>query len=42
MDGCAAQEGHLMVFDREKKLWKDKVFRRSETINDMRVEIWGL
>lgn len=42
MDGCAAEEGHLMVFDREKRRWKDKVFRRSETINDMRVEVWGL
>ena len=42
MDGCAAKEGHLMVFDREKKLWKDKVFRRSETINGVRVDVWGL
>ena len=42
MDGCAAKEGHLMVFDRDKKLWKDKVFRRSETINGVRVEVWGL
>ena len=42
MDRCAAEEGHLLVFDRDKKLWKEKVFRRSKTINGMPVEIWGI
>ena len=42
MDRVAATQGHLVLFDREKKLWKDRVFRRSETVNDTPVEIWGM
>ena len=42
MDVCAAHEGHLVLFDRDKKLWKDKVFRRSETVNGVPVEVWGM
>lgn len=42
IDRVAATEGHLVLFDREKKLWKDKVFRRSEIVNDTPVEIWGM
>ena len=42
MDRVAAGEGHLVLFDRDKKLWKDKVFRRSETFNGAPIEIWGM
>lgn len=42
MDIRATHEGHLVFFDRDKKLWKDKVFRRSETVNGMPVEVWGM
>ena len=42
MDRVAADEGHLVLFDRDKKLWKDKVFRRSETFNGAPIEIWGM
>ena len=42
MDRVAADEGHLVLFDRDKKLWKDKVFRRSETFNGTPIEIWGM
>ena len=39
MDRCAAETGHLVIFDRdEKKPWSEKVFRRSES----NVEIWGM
>ena len=39
MDRCAAETGHLVIFDRdEKKLWGGKVFHRSEPS----VEIWGM
>ncbi len=39
MDRCAAETGHLVIFDRdEKKLWSEKIFRRTES----NVEIWGM
>ncbi len=39
MDRCAAETGHLVIFDRdEKKPWSEKVFRRTES----NVEIWGM
>lgn len=41
MDRCRADEGHAVIFDRETKLWKDKVFRRRETANG-RIEVWGM
>ena len=40
MDGCAAEAGHLVIFDRdEKKNWNEKIFRRSPKPN---VEVWGM
>ena len=42
MDRCRADEGHVVIFDREKKLWKDKVFRRSEMANGRPIEVWGM
>ena len=39
MDRCAAETGHLVLFDRdEKKPWSEKVFHRSEP----NIEIWGM
>ena len=39
MDRCAAETGHLVIFDRdEKKPWSEKIFHRSEP----NVEIWGM
>ncbi len=36
---CAAETGRLVLFNRdEKKLWSEKIFRRSES----NVEIWGM
>ena len=44
MDRCAAQAGHLVIFDRtEGKLWKDKIFRRHEATGDGRtITVWGM
>ena len=43
MDRCAAEEGHLVVFDRTVgRSWEEKVFRREETAGTMRVTVWGL
>ena len=40
MDGCAAEAGHLVIFDRdEKKSWNEKIFRSSPKPN---VEVWGM
>ena len=42
MDTCAAEEGHLVFFDRAKKLWKDKTFRRRQTYAGAAIEVWGM
>ena len=42
MDRCSADEGHLVIFDRDKRLWKDKVFRRNETVNGIPIHVWGM
>ena len=42
MDRCAAEEGHLVIFDREKKTWQDAVYHRSETCNGLPIEVWGM
>ena len=42
MDRCGAREGHLVVFDRSERPWSDRIFRRSETISGMSVEVWAM
>ena len=42
MDRCAAEEGHLIVFDRSPGPWRDKVFRREETRAGATVTVWGM
>ncbi len=43
MDRCAADCGHLVVFDRtEGKPWDDKVFRREESTGGARITVWGM
>ncbi len=43
MDRCAADEGHLIVFDRTPdKPWEDKVFQREGDADGARVTIWGM
>ena len=42
MDRCAAEEGHLIVFDRSSRPRRDKVFRREETTTGATVTIWGM
>ena len=42
MDRCAADEGHLVVFDRTAGVsWEDKIFRRDDT-GKTRVTVWGM
>ena len=42
MDRCAADAGHLEIFDRSAKLWQEKVYRRSEEFEGTPVEVWGM
>ena len=42
MDRCAALEGHLVIFDRGKRAWSDKVFHKSEMVEGKPIEIWGM
>ena len=42
MDRCGAAAGHLVIFDRSAKPWKEKVFHRSEEFDGTPVEVWGM
>ena len=42
MDRCGADAGHLVIFDRGEKPWKEKVFHRSEEFDGMPVQVWGM
>ena len=42
MDRCAAQEGHLVIFDRRAGGWEDKVFHRTESAGQGDVHVWGM
>ena len=43
MDRCAADAGHLVVFDRDPdKRWQDKVFHRRETRDGLDIHVWGM
>ena len=43
MDRCAAESGHLVIFDRtEGRRWEDKVFRREERTDEGAVTVWGM
>ena len=42
VDRREADEGHLVIFERDKRLWKDKVFRRDETANGVPIYVWGM
>ena len=43
MDKCAAVEGHLIIFDRDKnKNWDEKIFKREEKFYGKKILIWGM
>ena len=42
MDRCDADAGHLVIFERGEKPWKEKVFHRSEEFDGKPVEVWGM
>jgi len=43
LDRCGAEEGHLVIFDRSPdKSWEQKLFRRSETVRERTITVWGM
>lgn len=42
MDRCGAQEGHLVLFDPADRPWMDKIFRKTEPVDDRTIEVWGM
>ena len=43
MDRCDAEEGHLVIFDRDiDKAWEEKIFSREEIYQDRKIKIWGM
>ena len=42
MDRCAAEAGHLVIFDRGEGTWDEKVFRREERAGSRTVTVWGM
>ena len=43
MDRCAAEAGHLVVFDRTPdRTWADKIFRRAPAGAGVPVTVWGM
>jgi hypothetical protein len=43
MDRCGADQGHLVIFDRdENKSWDDKIFHRKETFKGQSIGVWGM
>ena len=43
MDRCAAEAGHLVVFDRTPdRTWADKIFRRAPSGAGVPITVWGM
>ena len=41
-DRCAADEAHLIIFDRRERAWEDKLFRREESHREYKITVWGM
>jgi hypothetical protein len=43
MDRCGAQEGHLVIFDRNSaRTWEEKIFQRTVVHDAHTIQIWGM
>ena len=43
MDRCGAEEGHLVIFDRDEgKAWEEKLFTREEESQGKKIKVWGM
>ena len=42
-DQCAADEAHLLIFDRNPKvLWEDKIYREAHQHGQRQISVWGM
>lgn len=42
MDNSSADEGHLILFDRDpKKPWQEKIFHLTEAVASKIIHVWG-
>ena len=42
MDRCAAESGHLVVFDaRQGRSWEERIYRRDHTLRGKQITVWG-
>ena len=39
---CNADELHFVVFDRSKKPWSKKIFKRTRKLGDATIHVWGM
>ena len=43
MDRCAAEAGHLVIFDRDAaKGWDERGYHRVESVAGRDVHVWGM
>ncbi|MGH9753628.1 MAG: hypothetical protein ACREA2_12670 [Blastocatellia bacterium] len=43
MDRCGADEGHLVIFDRNpNRTWEEKIWRRAEVHAGRTIQVWGM
>jgi len=42
MDRCGADEGHLVVFDRGPRAWREKIFSREDRCRGLPIRVWGV
>ena len=42
MDKCGTEHGHLVIFDRGKKSWEEKIFRQTKSFKDSEIIVWGM
>ena len=43
VDRCAAEAGHLVVFDRDpERSWEERIFRHAPSVDGVPVTVWGM
>lgn len=43
MDKCGTDEGYLLIFDRSPNVsWDEKIFKREETYNGVKINVYGM
>ena len=42
MDKCGSKNGHLVIFDRSKRAWEEKIFKQEEIYQGQKITVWGM